>query len=82
MLKLKPSKRLIKSGNSFTLRGVRRSHAGKYVCRIETSPAIELIHTLDVQYPATVRCFSHSLYTLIVELRNTMTNVYIDRNYI
>ncbi|XP_045131407.1 roundabout homolog 1-like [Portunus trituberculatus] len=62
---LKPSKRLIKSGNSFTLRGVRRSHAGKYVCRIETSPAKELIHTLDVQYPATVRRVSPAVQQVV-----------------
>ncbi|XP_063846997.1 lachesin-like [Scylla paramamosain] len=54
-LTLKPSMRLSKVGNSFTLSGVRRSHAGRYVCRIETSPAIEVTHTLDVQYPASVR---------------------------
>ncbi|XP_050726810.1 protein amalgam-like, partial [Eriocheir sinensis] len=48
-------KRLSKSGNSFTLRGVRRSDAGQYVCRIEASPAIEVTHTLDVQYPPTVK---------------------------
>ncbi|XP_050739322.1 roundabout homolog 2-like [Eriocheir sinensis] len=54
-LTLRPFMRLTKVGNSFTLSGVRRSHAGRYVCRIETSPAIEVTHTLDVQYPATVR---------------------------
>ncbi|XP_045131056.1 protein amalgam-like [Portunus trituberculatus] len=54
-MNLKPSKRLSKSGDSFILQGVKRSHAGKYVCRIESSPAIEIVHSLDVQYPATVR---------------------------
>ncbi|XP_050739672.1 protein amalgam-like isoform X2 [Eriocheir sinensis] len=57
-LPLRPTKRLTKNGNTFTLSGVRRSHAGTYVCRIETSPAIEVNHTLDVQYPATVRRLS------------------------
>ncbi|XP_050739679.1 protein amalgam-like isoform X2 [Eriocheir sinensis] len=52
---LKQSMKLKKEGNSFKLSGVRRSHAGQYVCRIETSPAIEVVHTLDVQYPAKVR---------------------------
>ncbi|KAG0724941.1 Protein amalgam [Chionoecetes opilio] len=51
---LKQTLKLTKDGNSFKLSGVRRSHAGSYVCRIETSPAIEVTHTLDVQYPAKV----------------------------
>ncbi|XP_063848053.1 protein amalgam-like isoform X2 [Scylla paramamosain] len=57
-MNLKPSKRLSKSGDSFILQGVKRSHAGKYVCRIESSPAIEIVHSLDVQYPASVRRMS------------------------
>ncbi|XP_050696843.1 protein amalgam-like [Eriocheir sinensis] len=57
-MNLKNSKRLTKSGDSFILQGVKRSHAGRYVCRIESSPAIEVTHTLDVQYPATVRRMS------------------------
>ncbi|KAK8385393.1 hypothetical protein O3P69_012319 [Scylla paramamosain] len=62
---IRQSKRLQKLGNSFTLSGVRRSHAGSYVCRIETSPAIEVTHTLDVQYPATVRRLSPRLQHVV-----------------
>lgn len=51
---LKPAYRFKKVDNSFILTGVQRRHAGRYACRIETSPVKELLHTLDVQYPASV----------------------------
>ncbi|XP_069186645.1 protein amalgam isoform X7 [Procambarus clarkii] len=62
---LKPSVKFTKNGNSFVLNGVARRHAGKYVCRIETSPATELTHTLDVQYPATVRRVSPEVQRVV-----------------
>ncbi|KAG0698394.1 Basement membrane-specific heparan sulfate proteoglycan core protein [Chionoecetes opilio] len=62
---LKQTLKLTKDGNSFKLNGVRRSHAGSYVCRIETSPAIEVTHTLDVQYPAKVRRVSQEVQQVI-----------------
>ncbi|KAG0730597.1 hypothetical protein GWK47_027901 [Chionoecetes opilio] len=60
---LKQTLKLTKDGNSFKLSGVRRSHAGSYVCRIETSPAIEVTHTLDVQYPAK---FNHQVAIRVI----------------
>ncbi|KAG0714565.1 Protein amalgam [Chionoecetes opilio] len=62
---LKQTIKLTKDGNSFKLSGVRRSHAGSYVCRVETSPAIEVTHTLDVQYPAKVRRVSQEVQQVI-----------------
>ncbi|KAG0712714.1 Protein amalgam [Chionoecetes opilio] len=62
---LKQTIKLTKDGNSFKISGVRRSHAGSYVCRVETSPAIEVTHTLDVQYPAKVRRVSQEVQQVI-----------------
>ncbi|KAG0730598.1 Protein amalgam [Chionoecetes opilio] len=62
---LKQTLKLTKDGNSFKLSGVRRNHAGSYVCRIETSPAIEVTHTLDVQYPAKVRRVSQEVQQVV-----------------
>ncbi|KAK8385320.1 hypothetical protein O3P69_012266 [Scylla paramamosain] len=62
---LRPKMKLMKEGNSFKLSGVRRTHAGSYVCRIETSPAIEVNHTLDVQYQAKVKRVSEEVQHVV-----------------
>ncbi|KAK7079402.1 hypothetical protein SK128_023185, partial [Halocaridina rubra] len=49
---------LKKLGNSFILSNVSKDHAGKYECRIETQRVEQLLHTLNVQYPATVKRIS------------------------
>ncbi|CAL4159892.1 unnamed protein product, partial [Meganyctiphanes norvegica] len=47
--------RYSKAGSSFTLTGVRKFDAGEYVCVVEADDGNqEIVHTLDVQYPATV----------------------------
>ncbi|XP_076045230.1 protein amalgam-like isoform X2 [Oratosquilla oratoria] len=45
---------LTKSGDSFVLSNVRKQDAGRYVCRVESSPVIEIAHQLDVKYPPKV----------------------------
>ncbi|KAG7173917.1 amalgam-like 2 [Homarus americanus] len=62
---LKPAAKFTRNGNSYVLNGVTRRHAGKYVCRIETSPPTELEHTLDVQYPASVRRESEKVQRVV-----------------
>lgn len=62
---LKPAAKFTKKGNSFTLKGVARRNAGHYACRIETEPVAELLHTLDVQYPATVTRVSESVQRVV-----------------
>ncbi|XP_064105256.1 protein amalgam-like isoform X2 [Macrobrachium nipponense] len=57
---LREKDKFTKIGNSFVLSGVKRRHAGKYECRIEmeTGPVIQVMHTLNVQYPASVKRIS------------------------
>lgn len=62
---LKPAAKFTRNENSFILSGVTRRNAGKYVCRIETSPAIELMHTLDVQFPAMVKRVSDEIQRVV-----------------
>ncbi|XP_071513616.1 protein amalgam-like isoform X4 [Panulirus ornatus] len=64
-ISLKPAAKFTKTDSSFVLSGVTRRHAGKYVCRIETSPVTELEHTLDVQYPALVRRVSPEVQRVV-----------------
>ncbi|XP_071513518.1 protein amalgam-like isoform X3 [Panulirus ornatus] len=59
------SAKFTKIGNSFRLTGVTRRHAGKYVCRIETNPVVELVHTLNVQYPATIKSKSKEVQRVV-----------------
>ncbi|KAK7079666.1 hypothetical protein SK128_026772, partial [Halocaridina rubra] len=62
---LKPAAKFTKNGNSFTLTDVTRRNAGQYACRIETEPVAELVHTLDVQYPAEVKRVSQRVQSVI-----------------
>ncbi|XP_045133288.1 limbic system-associated membrane protein-like isoform X2 [Portunus trituberculatus] len=62
---LRPKIKMVKEGNSFTLSNVRRNHAGNYVCRIETSPAIEVNHTLNVEYQAKVKRVSEEVQHVV-----------------
>ncbi|XP_064094280.1 neural cell adhesion molecule 2-like isoform X2 [Macrobrachium nipponense] len=62
---LKPASKFTKEGNSFTLKGVTQRNAGKYACRIETDPVTELVHTLDVLYPASVYPKSPSVQKVV-----------------
>lgn len=47
--------RFSKEGAAFTLKGVRRYDAGEYICSVEAEEGNqEIVHHLDVQYPAKV----------------------------
>ncbi|CAL4067055.1 unnamed protein product, partial [Meganyctiphanes norvegica] len=52
--KTRPS-RYSKAGSSFSLSGVRKFDAGEYICIVEADDGNqEIVHTLDIHYPATV----------------------------
>ncbi|XP_068205802.1 protein amalgam-like isoform X2 [Palaemon carinicauda] len=62
---LKPASKFTKNDNAFTLKGATQRNAGKYACRIETDPVTELVHTLDVLYPASVYAKSPSVQKVV-----------------
>lgn len=53
-------------GDSFIIPEVKKSDAGEYICRFETSPVSQLSHNLNVQYPAKVSLCSLSIYFLVL----------------
>lgn len=57
-LKVHMDRRYKLNNGAVEIANLRRSDAGKYICRIESQPPMEVTHELDIQYAPTIQAIT------------------------